>query len=77
MTPFYHWCRMKIGDPDYPFIWSPCDGVNCSGGLDCALCLGDCRGKMSNPVWVWETEKPPNKEISNWHIEYTFGDFWR
>ena len=72
-------CRMNISGQ---YIWSPCDGYNCTStqqpGMDCAVCQGtwaNC-GKMSNPVWIWE-EPGDGHEMANWRIEYTFGEYWR
>ena len=75
---------MTIDGGQYQYTWSPCDGFNCTNhGLDCGVCQKTNQyfnvscGKMSNPVWIWETVEPPTKRYPNWRIEYTFGDTWR
>lgn len=73
---------MEVEGFNFPYVWSPCDGFNCSSGKvesDCALCQKPYNfscGTKSNPVWIWDTEYS-NNQFPNWRIEYTFGDTWR
>lgn len=65
------------------YMWDPCTGSNCTMSstqpvTDCAVCqFYACCGKTPNPAWIWETKEKATDKFPNWHIEYTFGDYWR